>query len=146
MTQRLDYVAINGPAIHAMIAAKSHMATISAGFRALLELRVSQINGCSYCIALHGEEAANAGEGQARIAALSAWRDTTLFTDREQSALAWAESLTRIETDRAPDALYTALLAHFSEQEVVDLTLIIAQMNAWNRLAIGFEAPNLTQP
>ncbi|MEX3014333.1 carboxymuconolactone decarboxylase family protein [Gymnodinialimonas hymeniacidonis] len=143
MTHRLDYVAINGPAIQSMLAAKRHMPSIDVGFRALLELRVSQINGCTYCIDLHTKEAKASGEAPARLGALPEWRGNTLFSAREQAALAWAESLTRVETDGAPDVLYDALLAHFSEKEVVDLTLIIAQMNAWNRLAIGFEKPEI---
>ncbi len=145
MTQRLDYVALNTPAISGMIAAKHHMATIPAGFRALVELRVSQINGCTYCIALHTKEATAAGEPEVRIASLPDWRGSAHFTAREKAALAWAETITRIESERAPTPLYDDLREHFSDTEIVDLTLIVSQMNAWNRLAISFEVPDATQ-
>ena len=146
MTQRLDYVAINRPAIDAMLAAKHHMASTDAGFRALLELRVSQINGCSYCIALHTKEASAAGEPPGRIENLARWRDSPHFSARERAALDWAESLSRIETEGAPNGLYRALQDHFTDAEIVDLTLIIAQMNASNRLAVGFEDQPLAAP
>ncbi|MEJ6393978.1 carboxymuconolactone decarboxylase family protein [Gymnodinialimonas sp. 2305UL16-5] len=141
MSMRLDYPAINAPAIKSMLAAKSHMGTIAKGLRAVIELRVSQINGCRYCIRLHRDEALAAGEADARLAALATWRDNPLFDAAEQAALAWAETVTKITERGAPDPVYNALQKHFSAEQIVDLTLIIAQMNAWNRLAISFETP-----
>ncbi|MEM7547467.1 MAG: carboxymuconolactone decarboxylase family protein [Pseudomonadota bacterium] len=138
MTQRLDYVAINGSAIAAMATAKNHMPHIDAALRALIELRVSQINRCAYCVDLHTTEARKAGETTQRLDCLTVWRECTFFTAREKAALAWAEAVTLISADGAPNALFGALQNHFSEEEIVDLTLIVAQMNAWNRLAISF--------
>lgn len=138
MTERLDYVAINGLAIAAMAKAKVQMASIDAGLRALIEVRVSQINGCAYCVDLHTQQARAAGEGQQRLDCLTVWEECGFFTEAEQAALAWAEAVTWVAEAGAPEPLYQALFDHFSDQQVVDLTLIIAQMNAWNRVAISF--------
>ena len=139
MTERLDYAHINGAAIAAMAAAKGHMPSVDAGLRALVELRVSQINGCAYCVDLHTTEARAAGEGQQRLDCLTVWRETPFFNEAERAALAWAEAVTRVADDGAPEDLFRNLGAHFTEKQTVDLTLIIAQMNAWNRIAISFE-------
>lgn len=138
MIERLDYVSINSPAISAMAAAKDNMSSIDSRLRALVELRVSQINGCAYCVDLHTVEARTAGETQQRLDCLPVWPEVAFFDEAEKTALAWAEAVTMIADKGAPAPLFTALSAHFSEQQIVDLTLIVAQMNAWNRLAISF--------
>lgn len=143
MAERLDYVSINARAIASM--AKADMSTIDPKFRALIELRVSQINGCVYCVDLHTREARSAGETQQRLDCLVVWRESQIFKAQERAALAWAEALTRVSEAGTPHPLYEAVLAHFTPEEVVDLTLIIAQMNAWNRLAIGFAHKPETQ-
>lgn len=139
MIERLDYASINGPAIAAMAQAKTKMSSIDRKLRAILELRISQINGCSYCVDLHNTEARAAGETAQRLDCLIVWREVPFFSDAEKAALAWAEAVTTISQNGAPNALFDALSTHFSEKQIVDLTLIIAQMNAWNRLAISFE-------
>jgi len=106
--------------------------------RALVELRVSQINGCAYCTDLHSREARARGEGQSRLDSLPVWRESPFFDDREKAALAWAESLTLIADTHAGDAEYLALLKHFSEDDVVELSLSVALANFWNRMAGGF--------
>lgn len=103
----------------------------------LVYLRVSQINGCDYCLRLHGKALRERGEPDARLDALSHWRDSPLFSPRERAALAWAESLTHIADSRADDADYQPLAEHFSAREISDLTLATALMNAFNRVAIG---------
>jgi AhpD family alkylhydroperoxidase len=118
-----------------------HAEKFDPKLRALIELRVSQINGCAYCLSLHTEEARHVGESQQRLDCLSAWRETTFYTEREQAALAWAEALTLIAETHAPQDIYDAATQHFSEKELVDLTMVIVNMNAWNRLAIGFHKP-----
>ncbi|CAI8709184.1 MULTISPECIES: carboxymuconolactone decarboxylase family protein [Pseudomonas] len=104
----------------------------------LVRLRASQINGCAYCVNLHANDARNSGESEARLQTLSVWDETEFFTPRERAALAWVESLTRLPDQRAPEHQYRALLEHFSEAEVVNLTLAIATINAWNRFGVGF--------
>jgi AhpD family alkylhydroperoxidase len=114
------------------------MASIGRKLRALIELRVSQINGCAYCVDLHTTEARANGETQQRLDCLPVWRECSFFAESERAALAWAEAVTHVSSTGAPDDLYDALKAHFSDQQIVDLTIIIAQMNAWNRIAVGF--------
>jgi AhpD family alkylhydroperoxidase len=138
MIARLDYVSINGPAIASMAKAKNDMPSIDKKLRAIIELRISQINGCAYCVDLHSGEARRAGETSQRLDCLTVWREVPFFDAAEKAALAWAEAVTTVAANGAPEHLYTALFAHFSEQQIVDLTLITAQMNAWNRLAISF--------
>ena len=138
MIERLDYVSLNGPAIAAMARAKNHMASVDAKLRALLEIRVSQINGCVYCVDLHTQQAREAGETQQRLDCLPVWRERPFFDPAEKAALDWAEAVTRLPDSGAPDALFSALQQHYSDAQIVDLTLIVAQMNAWNRLAVSF--------
>jgi len=138
MIERLDYVSINGPAIASMAKAKNDMASISVRLRAVVELRVSQINGCVYCVDLHTNEARKAGETQQRLDCLVVWQECPFFDVAEKAALAWAEAVTLVAEIGAPKEMYDALADHFSKKQIVDLTLIIAQMNAWNRLAISF--------
>lgn len=106
--------------------------------RALVELRCSQINGCVYCVDLHSKQARARGETQQRLDTLPVWHESPFFDERERAALEWAESLTLISDCHAPDDLYEELLKHFTEQEVVGLSFIIALINAWNRISIGF--------
>ncbi|WP_299842833.1 carboxymuconolactone decarboxylase family protein [uncultured Roseovarius sp.] len=138
MIERLDYVAINGPAIARMAKAKNDITSIGQRLTAVIELRVSQINGCAYCVDLHTTEARKAGETQQRLDCLTVWREVPFFDAAEKAALAWAEAITSISVNGAPHPLFDALKRHFSDAEIVDLTLIISQMNAWNRLAISF--------
>ncbi len=138
MKERLDYVSINGPALSKMMQAKDCMPSIDRKLRALIELRVSQINGCAYCVDLHTTEAKKAGEIQQKLECLTVWRECVFYDAREKAALAWAEAVTLISEQRAPQVLYDALCEQFSDEQVVDITLIVAQMNAWNRMAIGF--------
>ena len=138
MIERLDYVSINGPAIASMAKAKDHMASIDVKLRAIIELRVSQINGCVYCVDLHATQARAAGETQQRLDCLAVWQECLFFSQTERAALAWAEAITLISESGAPQPLFDQLKIHFSGQQIVDLTLIIAQMNAWNRLAVSF--------
>lgn len=89
-------------------------------------------------IVTHTAEARKHGETQQRLDQLPAWHESPLFGDKERAALAWAESLTHVSQTHAPDADYEPLLEHFSEQEIVDLSVTVALMNAWNRISIGF--------
>ena len=106
--------------------------------RALVEIRVSQINGCVYCVDLHTEQARRLGETQQRLDMLPVWHEAPYFDKRERAALAWAEALTRVSETHAPDADYDCLCESFSEKEIVDLSIAIAVMNAWNRISVGF--------
>ncbi len=140
MSTRIDYGAAARDGIIALATVGKYLHTekFDPKLKALVELRVSQINGCAYCLSQHSQEARALGETQQRLDCLPAWRETTFFTEREQAALAWAEAVTLISEQHAPEDLYQAVTRHFSEKEVVDLTLVIVNMNSWNRIAIGF--------
>jgi AhpD family alkylhydroperoxidase len=140
MTSRLPYWTIAPKAVKRMMAINSYRvgSAIESSLRHLIWLRVSQINGCAYCVDLHTHEALRDGESLQRLNCLVVWAETPLFSDRERSALAWAEALTNVSETHAPDELYEAVRANFEDKELVDLTLMIASMNAWNRMAIGF--------
>lgn len=106
----------------------------------LVKIRASQINGCAFCINMHTEDARKRGETEQRIYLLDAWRESPLYTDRERAALAWTESVTLIAETRAPDEVYAEVRAQFSDAETVNLTMLVATINAWNRLAIAFRS------
>jgi AhpD family alkylhydroperoxidase len=103
----------------------------------LVKIRASQINGCAYCLHMHGHEARAAGESEDRIWLLDAWREAPVYTPRERAALAWTEAVTVITQGHAPDAVYDEVRQHFSEEELTKLTLAIGVINTWNRLAIS---------
>jgi AhpD family alkylhydroperoxidase len=107
----------------------------------LVFLRASQINGCAYCLDLHSRRARRAGVPQAQLDTLEAWAESPMFSDRERAALAWTESLTRVWQDHVPDFAWDLVRAHFSDREIVDLSIAIAEINAWNRLMIAFRTP-----
>jgi AhpD family alkylhydroperoxidase len=115
-------------------------ASIEKPLLELIKIRSSQINGCAYCIDMHTKDARAAGETEQRIYALNAWRETPFFSERERAALEWTEAVTFIAENRAPDELFLRVRQYFSEVELVDLTLAIATINAWNRLAIAFRS------
>ena len=106
----------------------------------LVKSRASQINGCAFCINMHTEDARKRGETEQRIYLLDAWRESPLYSDRERAALAWTDAVTLISQTHAPDDVYEEVRKHFSEAETVNLTMLIATINAWNRLAISFGA------
>jgi AhpD family alkylhydroperoxidase len=117
---------------------KSSHEGIEPTLSALILIRASQINGCSGCLSMHTREARQHGEAEERIYQLCAWRESPLFNERERAALGWTEALTRLPEQGAPDEVYAALKAHFSEEEQVKITLLIGTINAFNRLNVGF--------
>lgn len=140
MEARLDYLKSNPAAIQAVMALEKQIARsgLEKPLTELVRLRASQINGCAYCVDLHSSDARKAGEDERRLATLSVWRETPFFTDRERAALAWTEALTLVAADHVPDTAWQAVRPHFSDAELVDLTLLVATINTWNRIAIGF--------
>ncbi|HVW68937.1 MAG TPA: carboxymuconolactone decarboxylase family protein, partial [Steroidobacteraceae bacterium] len=113
----------------------------------LIKLRASQINGCAYCIDMHSKDARAAGESEQRLYALDAWRETPFYTERERAALEWTEAVTLVTEGHVPDAVYDAVRKHFQGDDLVNLTLAITTINAWNRLSIAFRAvPGTYQP
>lgn len=148
MSDRLNYYKAAPAAMNAMLAMEEATTRLSIplALRELVKMRVSQINACAYCLDMHAPEARAAGVSQQKLDVLAAWRESPVFDDRERAALGWAETLTRVEATGAPDADYRALAAAFTEQERVELTLVITTINAWNRFAIGFRSEHPVRP
>lgn len=140
MKPRIDFYTASPDALKAMIALESAVSKLplEKNLIELVKLRASQINGCAFCLDMHTADARQGGETERRLYTLSAWRETPFFTPRERAALAWTESLTLLSQTHAPDADYEFALAQFTPKEMVDLTLAISTINAWNRLAVGF--------
>ena len=140
---RLPYHQLAPEAFRALLAVGKALAasTIEKKLIDLVSLRISQINGCAYCVNTHANDLLAQNESMQRMNRLVTWREDSLFSARERAALIWAESLTLVKDTRAPDADYDELLAHFSVKEVAELTISIAQMNAWNRIGVGMRVP-----
>ncbi|MCM2506057.1 carboxymuconolactone decarboxylase family protein [Aureimonas altamirensis] len=140
MTPRLDYPKAAPEVMQAMLALEgaTRQVSLPLPLRELVKIRVSQINGCAYCLDMHIPEARRAGVAQQKLDVLAAWRESPAFDARERAALGWAEALTRIETTGASDADYEALASRFDERERAELTLVVITINAWNRFAVGF--------
>jgi len=139
MTARLNFMNKKHAGLEALVAVETWLAkSFDPKLLTLVKVRVSQMNGCAYCLHLHRHEALKLGETEDRLLLLDAWHESQLYTPRERAALAWAESLTRIGKTHAPDAVYEEARSVFSEDELLNLSIGIAMINAWNRLAIGF--------
>ncbi|QND52490.1 carboxymuconolactone decarboxylase family protein [Phyllobacterium sp. 628] len=106
----------------------------------LVKMRASQINGCAYCIDMHSKDAIKSGETVQRLVLLDAWQESPLYSDRERAALAWTEVLTLVAETHVPDSDFETLKQHFTEEEIVKLTMLIVTINSWNRISIGFRA------
>jgi AhpD family alkylhydroperoxidase len=139
MTQRLNPYAVAPDGVAALVAVEKYLQSCGLDQRLVLlvKTRVSQINGCAYCLHMHTEEARKLGESEARLYLLDAWYESSLYSERERTALAWAEALTHIASTHAPDDVYDRARRQFSDKELADLSIVIAMINAWNRLAIG---------
>ena len=143
MEARLDYAEASPKGVAAFRQLSAYIAQcgLEAPLLELVKIRASQINGCGFCLDMHTKDARAAGESEQRLYTLSAWRETPFFSARERAALAWTEAVTRIADQPSDDALYAELGRHFSEKEIVDLTLAIIAINGWNRLALPFRTP-----
>jgi AhpD family alkylhydroperoxidase len=142
MTPRLNALKVTPDGVAALVNVENYLKNSSLDHRllTLVKVRVSQINGCAYCLHMHTEEARKLGETPTRLYLLDAWHESNLYSDRERAALAWAESLTNISTTHAPDEVYEQARRQFSEKAMADLSIAIAMINAWNRLSIGMRA------
>lgn len=149
MAERVNYAKAFPEGVHAVLGVENAIRAsgLEASLLELVKMRSSQLNGCAYCIDMHSKDARAAGETEQRLYALDAWRETPFFTSRERAALAWTEAVTNIQQGHAPDSVYDEVRREFNEAELVKLTLAIAQINTWNRIAIAFRAEvGLTNP
>jgi len=149
MSSRIDHTKVAPGALQAMFGLEKYLAecAIEQSLRNLIKVRASQINGCAYCIDMHWKDARAKGESEQRLYGLSAWREAPYYSDRERAALAWTEELTLIADNRVSDEFYERTRRQLSEQEVVDLTIAVVTINAWNRITISFrQEPGTYQP
>ena len=142
MEPRIDYAKAAAEVRGAMKSLDDHVrhASVDRGLIELVKLRASLINGCSYCVDMHTKIARSLGETEQRLYAVSVWRETPFFSERERAALAWTEAVTLVNVGHVPDDVYDQARHHFAERELIDLTLAIVAINSWNRLAIAFKA------
>jgi len=139
MAKRLNFLTRKNGGIEGLVAVETWLANcFDPKLLDLIKVRVSQMNGCAYCLHLHRKDAIKRGETEDRLLLLDAWRESELYTERERAALAWAEALTLISESHAPDAVYEKVQSIFSDDELLALSIGVATINAWNRLAIGF--------
>lgn len=143
MKSRLDYSKASPEGVRALKHLNAYVEEcgLEHSLLELVKTRVSQINGCAYCLDMHTKDARAAGETEQRLYTLSAWRETPFFSARERAALAWTEAVTCIAGDAVDDQLYDHVSMHFSAKEMVDLTLAVIVINGWNRMAIPFRTP-----
>jgi AhpD family alkylhydroperoxidase len=149
MQSRLEIQKVAPEAYRAMTALGNYVRNsgLEPGLVELVKVRASQMNGCAYCVDMHTKDARAQGETEQRLYGLTVWRETPFYTDRERAALAWTEALTLISETHAPDDAYEDVRRHFSELELVNLSMAIVAINSWNRLALGFRTvPGTYQP
>jgi AhpD family alkylhydroperoxidase len=140
MEQRINAFEKGQGALKAMLGISAYLAksSLEKNLLQLIEYRVSQINGCAYCLDMHSKDLRHGGETEQRIYTVAAWRETPFFSARERAALAWAESVTLLDQGHVPDDVYEEARKEFSDAEIIDLTLAVAAINSWNRLNIAF--------
>jgi AhpD family alkylhydroperoxidase len=146
---RLDYGSISPDAMKAMngLERAVRASGIERSLLELIKLRASQLNGCAYCVDMHTKDARANGETEQRLYALTVWQETPFYTERERAALLWTENLTLISETHVPDAVFEEVRKQFSDKELVDLTLAVSLINAWNRFGISFrDVPGSYEP
>ena len=142
MKPRLNFYQAAPETIKALAALESHVqgTGLEQSLIELVKTRASQINGCAFCINMHTQDARKHGETEQRLYLLNAWRESPVYTDRERAALAWTEAVTLVSQTHVPDDVYEEVRKQFSEEETVNLTMLVATINAWNRIAISFRS------
>ena len=149
MQPRIDYVKSARGVYEAMLGLEKYLRQcgLEEPLMDLIKLRASQVNGCAYCIDMHWKDLRALGEQEQRLYGLDAWEESPYYTDRERAALAWTEAVTNIRDGHVPDQVYEEVRKHFTEKELADLSLAVAAINGWNRLAIAARAvPGTYQP
>lgn len=143
MESRIHFLEKGQNALKTLYPIGSYLAKSPVG-KPLLDLvyfRVSQINGCAFCLDMHSKDLRAAGENEQRLYTMDAWREAPFYTERERAALAWAEAVTKITNGNVPDEVYETARKQFSEEELIDLTLAVTTINTYNRINIAFRPP-----
>ena len=149
MQPRIDFRKTAPGAMQALLTFQAYVnnSGLPKSLLELVKIRASQINACAYCLDMHTKDARANSESEQRIYALNAWRETPFFNDRERAALAWTESLTLLTEGYVPDAVFEEVRRHFSDEEIVNLSMAAVAINSWNRLLTAFRAvPGEYQP
>ncbi len=149
MEPRIDYGKAAPDAVAAMRVLETcvRRSGLDAALLELVKTRASQLNGCAYCIDMHTKDARARGESEQRLYGLAAWQETPFYSERERAALEWTEAVTQVSDGYVADDVFESVRRHFSDKELVDLTLAIIAINGWNRLAIAFRTvPGTYQP
>jgi AhpD family alkylhydroperoxidase len=149
MEPRLKNLEAGAGALKAILGLSGYVAKsgLEQSLLSLLEFRVSQINGCAFCLDMHSKDLRAAGETEQRLYVLEAWRESPFYSDRERAALAWAEAVTVLSEGHVPDEVFEQARTQFSEEELANLTLAVVAINGWNRLNIAFRTtPGTYQP
>ncbi len=149
MPRRIEYDRVAPGALQAMRGLERYVRTcgLEPELLELVKLRASYLNGCAFCVDMHSKDARAGGESEQRIYAVPVWRETPFFTERERAALAWTEAVTELGRSGVPDALFEEVRGHFTDEELVNLTMAVVTINGWNRLAVSFRAePGSYQP
>jgi AhpD family alkylhydroperoxidase len=149
MEPRIDYLKSARGAYHALLGIEHYLQQcgLEESLQNLIKLRVSQINGCAYCIDMHWKDLRAAGEPEQRLYGLDAWEESPYYTERERAALTWAESVTNIQEGHVPDGVFEHVKEFFNDKELADLTLAVTAINSWNRLSIAARTvPGTYQP
>ena len=143
MKQRMNFYEKGFKAMKPLfnIGAYLSRSTVEQSLLDLVSFRVSQINGCAYCLDMHSKDLRAHGETEQRLYMLDAWRESTMYSNRECAAFAWAEAVTKLEKNNVPDDVYEEVLSQFSEEELVDLTMAVLAINCYNRINVAFRTP-----
>jgi AhpD family alkylhydroperoxidase len=143
MKQRFDFTVVAAEGYKAMLGIHSYVqkSGIDLGLLELVKIRVSQINGCAFCLAMHIPLARQNGVSDDQLNLLVAWREAPGFNNQERAALAWAESMTCLTNGDVPDPVYQQACEQFSMKEIADLSFAVAEINAWNRLMVCSRTP-----
>ncbi|MBS1503826.1 MAG: carboxymuconolactone decarboxylase family protein [Bacteroidetes bacterium] len=143
MEQRLNFLEKGQGAMKALFGLGAYLAksSIEKHLLDLVSFRVSQINGCAYCLDMHSKDLRAMGESEQRLYMLDAWRETPFYSDRERAAFAWAEAVNNLNDGHVPDTVFREARQQFTEEELIDLTMEVIAINAWNRINIAFRMP-----
>jgi AhpD family alkylhydroperoxidase len=143
MKSRIDLATVSPQAYKAVAGLEHYISNVSGLPKSLIhliKLRASVINGCAFCVDMHAKEARRDGHNEQWINLVSVWHEAAVYSDKERAVLAWTDAVTRIADTGAPDADFQGLKAHFSDEEIMKITVAIGTINVWNRLAVGFRA------
>jgi AhpD family alkylhydroperoxidase len=142
MQPRIDLTNLSPGVMNEMLGLEKylHACGLPASLLLLIKLRVSQINGCAYCLDMHSKDLRAAGDTEQRLYLLDAWREAPFYSERERAALAWAEAVTLVTEGHVPDEVYKQARSQFTEEELVNLTLAVVTINGWNRFSIAFRS------